>query len=296
MAAQRVLVAGADSYVGRYLCYALHEAGMVVRALVPDSRRALQEGLYGAPALADCVSELVTGHPARGQSADSWTADCEVVVSALGARRDTAGPRAVDVTANQRLLRSAERSGVRAVAYVAALTTPASQSQRLIAQQDFAEELSRSSLIHQVFRHSVLFSDLTELIMMARTGVTVQVGDGQALLNPIHGADLAAAIVPLLGERSGEWEFGGPRTVSQAELARLAAAAWGTRARHLRVGPRLLAVGSKAPGLFGARRRSALELYAEIGEYDLLGEPQGSMDLEEYAASLVAASPRIIRS
>lgn len=56
---EKVLVAGATGYVGRYLVQALHGAGYQVRALVRSQQVAEAPGAYGAPALSGLVDEWV---------------------------------------------------------------------------------------------------------------------------------------------------------------------------------------------------------------------------------------------
>ncbi|NHB85871.1 hypothetical protein G7085_18505 [Tessaracoccus sp. HDW20] len=60
---------------------------------------------------------------------------------------------------------------------------------------------------------------------------------GEARLNPIHGADLAAFIAERVTGPAGSWDVGGPDVFTYRELEELMFRIAGRRPRVLRIGP-----------------------------------------------------------
>lgn len=210
-----VFIAGATGYLGRYLCAEFHRRGWYVTALVRDAHRC---GALDA----DSVIEAQATQP---ESLNGVMQGADLVVSALGITRQTDGLsyRDVDYQANLNLLREAERAGVSRFAYVHVLNADAMRHVPLVAAKaQFVDALQASRLASTVIAPSGYFSDMGEILDMARSGRVWLFGDGSAQINPIHGADLAKVVADAT-EHGTDWvDAGGPETFSQTELAELA--------------------------------------------------------------------------
>ncbi len=218
-----VLVAGATGYLGRFLCAEYARRGHHVTALVRDARRA--EGQ------ADVLIEAEATQP---ETLTGIMDGMDLVVSSLGITRQTdgLGYREVDFQANLNLLREAETAGVRRFGYVHVLNADAMTGVPLVdAKVAFVDALHASDMPATVIAPTGYFSDMGEILTMARKGRVWLFGDGTQRLNPIHGTDLAVAIADATDAGCGWAEIGGPDVMTQGEIARAAFAVLGTEPR-----------------------------------------------------------------
>ncbi|MCR9152327.1 MAG: SDR family oxidoreductase [Rhodobacteraceae bacterium] len=218
-----VLVAGATGYLGRYLCAEYARRGHHVTALVRDSARA--EGL---------ADVLVEAEATRPETLTGIMDGVDLVVSSLGITRqaDGLGYRDVDYRANMNLLRAAEAAGVGRFAYVHVLNADAMAGVPLVdAKADFVAALQASDMPATVIAPTGYFSDMGDILAMARHGRVWLFGDGSQRLNPIHGADLAQATADATDAGRGWVEIGGPDVMTQDQIAQAAFAALGTAPR-----------------------------------------------------------------
>lgn len=218
-----VLIAGATGYLGRYLCAEYARRGYHVTALVRASAQ--------ANGLADLSVEA---EATQSETLKGIMDGVDLVVSSLGITRQTdgLGYREVDYQANLNLLREAEAAGVARFAYVHVLNAPAMVGVPLVdAKVAFVDALHASDMPATVISPTGYFSDMGEILAMARKGRVWLFGDGTQRLNPIHGADLAVAVADATDAERGWAEIGGPDVMSQDEIARAAFAAIGTTPR-----------------------------------------------------------------
>jgi uncharacterized protein YbjT (DUF2867 family) len=222
-----VLVAGATGYLGRYLCAEYARRGQHVTALVRDAARA------------DGIADLtVEAEATRPETLTGIMDGVDLVVSSLGITRQTdgLGYGQVDYQANLNLLREAEAAGVGRFAYVHVLHADAMAGVPLVdAKTAFVDALQTSDMAATLIAPTSYFSDMGEILAMARRGRVWLFGDGSQRINPIHGADLAEAIADATDAGLGWAEIGGPDVMTQDEIARAAFAALGTipRITHL---------------------------------------------------------------
>ena len=218
-----VLLAGGTGYLGNHLWQQLLDSGYKVRALVrtpakvdPLHKRlsdVRQVDVTKATTLADCCEQV------------------DVVISTLGITRQRDGLSYMDVDyqANLNLLDEARRSGVKQFIYVSVLNGERFRRLKICAAKErFVDALKHSGLNYRIIRPNGFYSDLGEFVHMAQKGRIYLFGDGEYRTNPIHGADLAKAIVEQIDQPSGELPIGGPQTLSHNDIARLAFAATGT--------------------------------------------------------------------
>lgn len=214
---QTVFIAGASGYLGRHLVQTFIDRRWHVRALVRDAAGARAAGL-----IAHEVIEAEATDPAtlRGLMAGS-----DLVVSSLGITRQADGLtyRAVDYQANLNLLTEALSAGVPRFAYVHVLGADRMAGVPLVdAKQAFVTALQGAAIQSTVIAPTGYFSDMNDVLDMAQAGRVWLFGDGQQRLNPIHGADLAAASLDAI-EAGRDWiDIGGPEVMTQTDMARLA--------------------------------------------------------------------------
>ena len=218
-----VLVAGATGYLGRFLCAEYARRGHHVTALVRDAAK--------AQGLGDLLIEVEATQP---NTLEGVMDGVDLVVSALGITRQTDGLGywEVDYQANLNLLRAAETARVGRFAYVYVLNADAMKSVPLVeAKAAFVAALQASDMPATVIAPTGYFSDMGEILEMARHGRVWLFGNGGKRLNPIDGADLAVAIADATEAGLGWVEIGGPDVMTQTEIAQAAFAALGTEPR-----------------------------------------------------------------
>ena len=224
MVSERVLIAGATGYLGGYVLAEAQGAGFRVRAL---ARRREQ-------LIAHVGAEIVETEATIPGALRGICEGVDVVFSSLGITRqnDRVSYEDVDYGANLKLLREAERSGVRRFVYVSVLHPERTRHTAMVgAKERFVEALRSSPIESVVVRPTGFFSDMAEFLTMAQAGRVYVLGDGNATLNPIHGQDLAAVCVDAFSGGPAELPVGGPEILSQREIAALAFAAAGKRAK-----------------------------------------------------------------
>ena len=247
-----VLVAGATGYLGRYVVAELHSRGHLVRAVVRDRDRARREGPWGSPSLDGLVDEWALGSVTDPRFTRDLAADVEHVVSALGVTRQKADPWQIDNLANLAILNSALKHAG-SFTYINTLGGDRCPARLTRAKSAFAQTLSVAEIGAQIINPPAYFSDMTEVLTMARRGL-VAVFRPEARINPIHGADLAAYVVDRMEEgRTGTWDVGGPDVLSWRELAHLAFDAVRKRSRVLTVPAWALPPALRLTGLFSPR-------------------------------------------
>lgn len=217
---KRVFIAGATGYLGRHLCAEFQQRGWYVIALVRKTTQA-------APIAAD---QLVEAQATDPETLRGVMAGADLVVSCLGITRQTDGLGYwdVDYRANLNLLREAERADVGQFGYVHVVRAGDMAHVPMVAAKSaFVAALQRSAIAETVIAPTGYFSDMDDFLKMAQSGRIWLFGDGSKRINPIHGADLAAATADAL-ETDRKWlDVGGPDVFTHRELAELAFASIG---------------------------------------------------------------------
>ncbi len=276
-----VLVAGATGYLGRYVVAELHSRGHLVRAVVRDRDRARREGPWGSPSLDGLVDEWALGSVTDPRFTRDLAADVEHVVSALGVTRQKADPWQIDNLANLAILNSALKHAG-SFTYINTLGGDRCPARLTRAKSAFAQTLSVAEIGAQIINPPAYFSDMTEVLTMARRGL-VAVFRPEARINPIHGADLAAYVVDRMEEgRTGTWDVGGPDVLSWRELAHLAFDAVGKRSRVLTVPAWALPPALRLTGLFSPRLADTAQFMAWNMTRDCVAPMTGTHHLADF--------------
>ena len=287
-----VLVAGATGYLGRYVVAELHRRGHLVRAVVRDRDRARREGPWGSPSLDGLVDEWALGNVTDPRFTRDLAADVEHVVSALGVTRQKADPWQIDNLANLAILNSALKHAV-SFTYINTLGGDRCPARLTRAKSAFAQTLSVAEINSQIINPPAYFSDMTEVLAMARRGL-VTVLRPTARINPIHGADLAAYVVDRMEEgRTGTWDVGGPDVLSWRELAHLAFDAVGKRSHVLTVPAWALPPALRLTGLFSPRLADTARFMAWNMTRDCVAPTTGTHHLADFYAVHAHESPQV---
>jgi len=287
-----VLVAGATGYLGRYVVAELHSRGHLLRAVVRDRDRARREGPWGSPSLDGLVDEWALGSVTDPRFTRDLAADVEHVVSALGVTRQKADPWQIDNLANLAILNSALKHAG-SFTYINALGGDRCPARLTRAKSAFSQTLSVAEISSQIINPPAYFSDMMEVLAMARRGL-VTVLRPTARINPIHGADLAAYVVDRMEEgRTGTWDVGGPDVLSWRELAHLAFDAVGKRSHILTVPAWALPPALRLTGLFSPRLADTAQFMAWNMTRDCVAPTTGTHHLADFYAVHAHESPQV---
>lgn len=211
---KHVMIAGATGYLGQFLCAEYQRRGWQVSALVRSAKA-------DAPPPAD---NIVTAEATEPGSLKGIMAGVDLVVSALGITRQADGLSYwdVDYQANLNLLREALASDAKHFAYVHVLNADHMADVPLVAAKSaFVSALQAADLDSTIIAPSGYFSDMKDFLDMARKGRVWLFGDGRLQINPIHGADLAAAIYDAVDRKEAWLDVGGPDVLTHRDLAKL---------------------------------------------------------------------------
>ena len=287
-----VLVAGATGYLGRYVVAELHNRGHLIRAVARDRDRARRQGPWGSPSLDGLVDEWALGSVTDPRFTRDLAADVEHVVSALGVTRQKADPWQIDNLANLAILNSALKHAG-SFTYINALGGDRCPARLTRAKSAFSQTLSVAEISSQIINPPAYFSDMMEVLAMARRGL-VTVLRPTARINPIHGADLAAYVVDRMEEgRTGTWDVGGPDVLSWRELAHLAFDAVGKRSHILAVPAWALPPALRLTGLFSPRLADTARFMAWNMTRDCVAPTTGTHHLADFYAVHAHESPQV---
>ena len=213
----KVLIAGGTGYLGRHIIEELLKAGVSTRAIARKVSKLAQYQDKGLDIIQAEVTKPIT--------LTNVMTGVDTVISTVGITRQKDGLtyEQVDYQANLNLLRAAQASGVRKFIFVSVLNGENLRHLKICkAKEQFVDELKSSGLDYTVIRPNGFFSDMKEFIEMAKKGSIYLFGDGLNKSNPIHGQDLAKVCVQAIVDGATEIKVGGPDTITQLELARLA--------------------------------------------------------------------------
>ena len=281
----KVLVAGSTGYLGQHVVRELHARGHQVRALVRS------------PAKLDPVRDAVDEtHHADATDPDALAGCCDgadAVFSSIGLMGKSSKFTCwqVDYAANRNLLEEARRAGVKKFIYTSVVRAPGLGKLPLVrAKRAFEEELKRSGMPHTILYPNGFFSDMDEFLTMAGKGRAYLFGSGSFRINPIDGADVAAAVADALASDAEAIDLGGPDILTHEQAAQQAFRAVGNppRITHVPLWPvkaGLVLLRRLTP----LRTHQLIEFPLTVLTQDVLAPTTGRHHLAEYFQQ--AASP-----
>jgi uncharacterized protein YbjT (DUF2867 family) len=279
-----ILLTGATGVVGSTLLRRLTAAGLAVRCLVRDPNRLSDQRVRVQIALGDLANPSSFRNALRG---------VDTVVHLAASIRDQ--PRTsieeLNGVATMRLVRAAERAGVRRFVFFSALGASLHSRTRFFRSKALAEQaVEGSELDATVFAPSLVYSPgdpwLTLLSRLSWLPAMPVSGSGRALYQPIWAEDAAAAVMASLdGAAAGRrFELAGPQALSYDQIVRVALRSAGRRRRLLHV-PLPVVRAS----LRGLERLMGPPVFATWEEAELMEEPmttpRGAADAERLGVS-----------
>ena len=228
---RRVLLTGANGFLGREVLHRLLAGGSEVVAV---SRRPRREAI--SRGVIQVAADITGGEWHR------WCEQCTAAIHLAGAIRES--PRAHDAldrvnrVGTESVVAACRANGIRRLVYVSALGARRDAATAYLRSKWQAEEaVRRSGLDWTIVRPSLLFGpgdrfSGTLARMLRRLPVFPVFGSGAYVLQPIAVAEVAAALVAALdiGACTGEVvEMGGPEVLTYLEAVRRTAAVLGLR-------------------------------------------------------------------
>jgi uncharacterized protein YbjT (DUF2867 family) len=225
-----LLLTGATGSIGSRLLPLLLEQGDDVRCLVREPRRLGERRVDVQIALGD-LGEMSDPYLVR-----QALRGVDTVVHLAATIRDQPPHRIEELNglATVRLLRAAERSGVRRFAFFSALNAAPAQRTRFFRAKWLAEQAVRSSPLETlVFAPSVVYDHSDPWITLLRRFSFLPVmpvsGSGEARFEPIWAHDVARCVIAALRDAGSRerYELAGPETLSYDEMSDLVSRAAG---------------------------------------------------------------------
>ena len=218
-----LLLTGATGSIGSRLLPLLLAEGEDVRCLVREPRRLGERRVDVQIALGD-LGEMSDPYLVR-----QALRGVDTVAHLAATIRDQPPKRIEELNglATVRLLRAAERSGVRRFVFFSALDAGTAQRTRFFRAKWLAERAVDSSpLATTVFAPSIVYDHSDPWITLLRRFSFLPVlpvsGDGKAAFQPIWAADVARCVVAALArEPAPRYELAGPETLTYNQMSDL---------------------------------------------------------------------------
>ncbi len=216
----KILIAGSTGYLGQHIVEELQQRGANFVALARNKGKLTNKGIA-----ADMIIEAEVTLP---ETLKGQFDGVDTIISTVGITRQKDGLTYMDVDyqANSNLLQEAKRAGVKKFIYISSINGQQMRHLKIMeAKEKFVDELKQSGLSYTIVRPNGFFSDMKDFLDMAKGGRVYLFGHGDFKLNPIHGADLAKAIVESIDDDIKELVVGGPDILTQNEIGELALSA-----------------------------------------------------------------------
>jgi NADH dehydrogenase len=274
-----ILLTGATGTIGTPLLRRLTAAGEPVRCLVREPRRLGPERVRVQIALGDL------GNPASFRNAMRGV---DTVVHLAAAIRDQPGGsiEELDAVATLRLVRAAERAGVKRFLFFSAIGASLHSPARFFRSKALAEQaVEEADLETTVFAPSIVYSPgdpwITLLDRLTRLPVAPVSGAGDALYQPIWADDVADCVLSALRNPNGKgrYELAGPEAVTYDGIVRTVLHAFGRRRRLLHVPLPVVRGGLRVAEAFAGPSVFATWEEAELMELSMT-TPKGTADAE----------------
>jgi NADH dehydrogenase len=249
-----LLLTGATGSIGSRLLPLLLERDEQVRCLVREPRRLGERRVDVQIALGD-LGEMSDPYLVR-----QALRGVDTVVHLAATIRDQPGHRIEELNglATVRLLRAAERSGVRRFVFFSALNASSAQRTRFFRAKWLAEQAVESSELDSiVFAPSIVYDRSDPWVTLLRRFSFLPVlpvsGDGTARFQPMWAADAARCVVAALGDgRQDRYELAGPEMLTYDDMSDLVSRAAGRPRRLVHLPLPLIRAGLLATrSLFG---------------------------------------------
>ncbi|NOX66660.1 MAG: SDR family oxidoreductase [Chlorobi bacterium] len=215
---KRVLVAGATGYLGQHMVKELKKQNYWIRVLIRNEN---QKKIFKEIE----VDEFFVSQVTQPETLVNITKDIDWVFTSIGITRQKDGLTYMDVDyqGNLNLLKEAEKTDVKLFTYVSVFGAEKVPNLKIIqAKEKFVSVLQQSSVNSCIIRPTGFFSDLKDILVMAKSKKVYLFGTGEYKINPISGKDLAKVCVDSMELSKDEVNVGGPKIYTQNEIAQIA--------------------------------------------------------------------------
>ena len=274
-----ILLTGATGTVGTPLVRRLTARGEPVRCLVRDPRRLGPERVRVQIALGDLANPASFRNAMRG---------VDTVVHLAAAIRDQPGGsiEELDAVATLRLVRAAERAGVKRFVFFSAIGASLHSPARFFRAKALAEAaVEEADLETTILAPSIVYSPgdpwITLLGRLSRLPVAPVSGSGDALYQPIWADDVADCVVGVLSSSNGKrrYDLAGPEALTYDGIVKTALRAFGRRRRLLHVPLPVVRASLRVAEAFAGPSVFATWEEAELMELSMT-TPNGTADAE----------------
>jgi uncharacterized protein YbjT (DUF2867 family) len=274
----KILIAGATGYLGNYIAQEFKQQNYYTKVLVRNPKKFEQSGVK--------ADEIVKAEITEESTLEDCCKDIDVVISPVGITKQKDGLSYMDVDyqANLNLLEVAKRSGVKKFVYISVLNGKKLKNLKICeAKEKFVDELKKSGLDFCIIRPNGFFSDMTEFYNMARNGRIYLFGNGNLKSNPIHGEDLAKFCVSATKSNDKEIEIGGPETLTQNQIAKIAFESVGKAPKITHVPDWIRRmILSMARLILNAKKFGPIEFFMNVMAIEMVAPEYGKHTLKDY--------------
>ena len=278
----KILIAGATGYLGKHITQELKQQDFHTKVLVRNPKKFESYGIQ--------VEEVVQAEITDKSTLINCCQGIDIVISSVGITKQKDGLSYMDVDyqANLNLLEEAKKSGVRKFIYISVLNGEKLRNLKICeAKEKFVKELKISGLEFCIIRPNGFFSDMTEFYNMAKKGRIFLFGNGDLKSNPIHGEDLAIICVGAIEGNDKEINTGGPETLTQNEIAKVAFDAVKTTPRITYLPDwtrRIILTISRL--ILSTNRFGPIEFFMNVMAIEMVAPEYGKHTLKEYFSDL----------
>lgn len=275
---KNILIAGATGYLGEYITKELSERHFNTTAIIRNTSKFESLGIT--------VNKIIKAEITNKTTLKNCCDGIDIVISSVGITKQNDGLSYMDVDyqANLNLLNEAKNSGVNKFIYVSVLNGEKLRSLKICeAKEMFVEELKKSGLEYCIIRPNGFFSDMTEFYNMAQKGRIYLFGSGDLKSNPIHGKDLSQVCVDAIEKKETEIEVGGPETLSQNEIAKIAFEVAGKPIKITYIPDWIRRLLLKLLKLFlNSKKYGQIEFFMNVMAIEMVAPEYGNHTLRDY--------------
>ncbi len=276
---EKIFVAGATGSLGFEVVKQLKEKGFLIRALAKDEDDAKKlEGI---------VDDIFIGDAQNPDTLDGLCEGVQVAFSAMGKSvsmfsNEKSSFTDIDYQGNKNILDKACKRNVKRFVYVSVFGSDKYKELELAkAHLKFTEEIKKSGLSYTIIHPVGIFTGLHDVLLMAKKGQVITVGNGYKKTNPIHQQDLAKVCVDNILNGKNHLEAGGPKIYTRNEIAEMACNAIGN-AKNVNIPEWLTDLGLPLVKVWDKNFYDKLAFFKEILTEDAIAPKYGSHLLEDY--------------
>ena len=209
-----------------------------------------------------------------------------MVFSSIGITRqkDKVSYRDVDYKGNVNLLKESIENNVKKFIYVSVLNAHKMENLKIVeAKQAFSRKLIKSGINYTIIYPNGFFSDMVEILEMAKRGRGYFLGNGRYRANPIHGDDLAQFCVDIVNSSDNGFEVGGPDIMTHEEMYAFACQALGVEVKTMDIPNWVKKIALFITRTFTSSKvYGPLEFFMTVMSMDMIGKPVGKHHLKDF--------------